>query len=111
QYISALLLIAPRLKSGLELTLKGDITSVPYINMTLDLIKQIGVETSFEDNIIKVSPLESVKVQQKTLTVESDWSSASYFYSIVALSPIGTEISLSSYKKDSLQGDSVLARI
>ena len=111
QYISALLLIAPKLKNGLELTLEGEITSVPYINMTLNLLKQIGVETSFENNKIKVSPLENLDAKQKALTVESDWSSASYFYSIVALSPVGTEITLSSYKKDSLQGDSVLADI
>lgn len=111
QYISALLLIAPKLKNGLELSLEGEITSVPYINMTLDLLNQIGVETCFENNIIKVSPLQSLNAQHKALTVESDWSSASYFYSIVALSPVGTEIILSSYKKDSLQGDSVLAKI
>ena len=111
QYISALLLIAPKLKNGLELSLEGEITSVPYINMTLDLLNQIGVETSFENNKIKVSPLQNLKSDQKILTVESDWSSASYFYSIVALSPVGTEITLSSYKKDSLQGDSVLAKI
>ncbi|MGC1631607.1 MAG: 3-phosphoshikimate 1-carboxyvinyltransferase [Gelidibacter sp.] len=111
QYISALLLIAPRLKNGLELTLEGEITSVPYINMTLDLLNQIGVETSFENNKIKVNPLKSLSAHQKALTVESDWSSASYFYSIVALAPVGTEITLSSYKKDSLQGDSVLATI
>ncbi len=111
QYISALLLIAPKLKNGLELNLKGEITSVPYINMTLDLLNQIGVKTTFENNKIEVSPLESLSPHQKTLTVESDWSSASYFYSIVALSPVGTELTLSSYKKDSLQGDSVLANI
>lgn len=111
QYISALLLIAPKLKNGLELTLEGEITSVPYINMTLDLLNQIGVKTSFNTNKIKISPLANLRVQQKALTVESDWSSASYFYSIVALSPVGTKITLSSYKKDSLQGDSVLSEI
>lgn len=111
QYISALLLIAPKLKNGLELTLEGKITSVPYINMTLDLLNQIGVATTFENNIIKVSPLKSLDEKQKTLIVESDWSSASYFYSIVGLSPVGTEITLSSYKRNSLQGDSVLADI
>src|SRR5690606_42004585 len=84
QYISALLLIAPKLKNGLQLTLEGEITSFPYINMTLDLLNQIGVKTSFENNKIKVSPLKSLNVHQKPLTVESDWSSASYFYSIVA---------------------------
>ncbi|RXJ44585.1 3-phosphoshikimate 1-carboxyvinyltransferase [Gelidibacter gilvus] len=111
QYISALLLIAPKLKNGLELTLEGEITSVPYINMTLDLLDQIGVKTSFENNKINISPLETLNAHQQPLTVESDWSSASYFYSIVALSPVGTEITLSSYKKDSLQGDSVLSEI
>jgi 3-phosphoshikimate 1-carboxyvinyltransferase len=110
QYISALLLIAPKLKNGLELTLEGDITSVPYINMTLDLLSQIGVNTEFFDNIITVHPKTS-KSDLQTLIVESDWSSASYFYSIVALSPIGTEIKLSSYKQNSLQGDSVLVDI
>ncbi|TDU43895.1 3-phosphoshikimate 1-carboxyvinyltransferase [Gelidibacter sediminis] len=111
QYISALLLIAPKLKNGLELTLEGEITSVPYINMTLNLLNQIGVKTTFENNIITVHPLEKLNQQQQVLTVESDWSSVSYFYSIVALSPVGTKINLSYYKKDSLQGDSVLASI
>lgn len=110
QYISALLLIAPKLKNGLELTLEGKITSVPYINMTLDLLNQIGVKTDFTENIITVKP-KSSKSDSQILVVESDWSSASYFYSIVALSPIGTQITLSSYKQNSLQGDSALVSI
>lgn len=110
QYISALLLIAPKLEQGLELTLNGEITSIPYINMTLNLLNQIGVETSFKNNVITVNPLKEVS-GDKTIVVESDWSSASYFYSIVALSPIGTQVELSSYKQDSLQGDSVLAEL
>ncbi len=109
QYISALLLIASKLENGLELTLDGEITSVPYIKMTLSLLHEIGVQSSFEKNTITVKPLNSQP--SKTLTVESDWSSASYFYSIVALSEIGTEITLSSYKEDSLQGDSALMTI
>ncbi|WP_033961118.1 3-phosphoshikimate 1-carboxyvinyltransferase [Psychroserpens jangbogonensis] len=110
QYISALLLIAPKLKNGLEVTLEGEITSVPYINMTLDLLNQIDVKTDFTDNVITVFPKTS-KSESQTLVVESDWSSASYFYSIVALSPIGTQITLASYKQDSLQGDSALVSI
>jgi 3-phosphoshikimate 1-carboxyvinyltransferase len=110
QYISALLLIASRLKNGLELTLKGKITSIPYINMTLDLLNQVGIQTTFEDQVITVKPKQDA-LKTNHLTVESDWSSASYFYSIVALSPIGTEVGLSSYKEKSLQGDSVLADI
>ena len=110
QYISALLLIAPKLEHGIVLTLEGKVTSVPYINMTLDLLNQIGVQTYFNENVIKIDPMPTLEKAQ-TLTVESDWSSASYFYSIVALSPVGTEIKISSYKKESLQGDSVLVDI
>ncbi|HET8735614.1 MAG TPA: 3-phosphoshikimate 1-carboxyvinyltransferase [Pricia sp.] len=109
QYISSLLLIAPTLENGLELELVGKITSIPYIKMTLGLLSQLGIENSFEGNQIKVSP--KIKVEPTTLLVESDWSSASYYYSILALCEIGSEIKLSSYKKNSLQGDSVLAEI
>jgi len=109
QYISALLLIATSLSEGLTVELLGEITSIPYIKMTLSLLNQIGIETSFEGQTIQVKPLQNSK--QQDLLVESDWSSASYFYSIIALSDIGSEIRLSSYKKQSLQGDAVLADI
>lgn len=109
QYISSLLLIAPSLENGLELELIGTITSVPYIKMTLALLAQIGVASSFNGNLITVAPLSSIA--DSNLIVESDWSSASYFYSIVALAEIGSQITLSAYKKDSLQGDSILSRI
>tara|TARA_B100001750_G_scaffold214976_1_gene198618 strand:- start:120685 stop:121917 length:1233 start_codon:yes stop_codon:yes gene_type:complete len=109
QYISSLLLTAPSLENGLELDLVGKITSVPYIKMTLALLSQIGVQNEFEDNTIKVWP--KTDVANISLVVESDWSSASYFYSIVALSDVGSSITLSAYKEDSLQGDSVLATI
>ncbi|WP_047548014.1 3-phosphoshikimate 1-carboxyvinyltransferase [Psychroserpens sp. Hel_I_66] len=110
QYISALILIASRLENGLILTLEGEMTSVPYINMTLDLLRQVAIETTFNEQVIEVKPKKE-SLKNKKLTVESDWSSASYFYSIVALSPVDTQIELSSYKKESLQGDSVLAEI
>lgn len=109
QYISALLLIAPSLENGLELELIGKITSVPYIKMTLALLEQIGVKTAFQGNKISIAPKPAV--EEATLVVESDWSSASYFYSITAMCKVGTEIELSSYKQSSLQGDSVLAKI
>ncbi|REE08050.1 3-phosphoshikimate 1-carboxyvinyltransferase [Winogradskyella pacifica] len=110
QYISALLLIASKFEKGLELTLEGKITSVPYINMTLSLLNSVGVETSFVENIITVKP-NTTDIEPQTLTVESDWSSASYFYGLIALSDVGTEITIGSYKSESLQGDSVLADI
>lgn len=109
QYISALMLIASNLQNGLEIELLGKITSVPYIKMTLKLLNEVGVDASFIDNKIFVNPF--VNSISKNIVVESDWSSASYFYSIVSLADIGTEIILSSYKKDSLQGDSCLAEI
>ena len=110
QYISALLLIAPKLKKGLKLKLKGAVTSIPYIKMTLDLLNQIGINTNFEDNVIRIKPF-SKKLKSNELLVESDWSSASYFYSLIALSEVGTELHLSSYKANSLQGDSALVYI
>ena len=106
QYISALLLIAPTLENGLTLRLEGKITSTPYINMTLSLLNDLGVQTSFDSDTITVSPLH--QFVPKTFVIESDWSSASYFYSIVALSPVGTQIAISAYKSTSLQGDAVL---
>lgn len=111
QYISALLLIASKLENGLELSLEGEITSVPYIKMTLSLLDEIGVQSSFLGHTVLVKPTTNNQQPTTQLTVESDWSSASYFYSIIALSDIGTEITLSSYKEHSLQGDSALATI
>ena len=109
QYISALLLIAPTLENGLTLHLEGEITSTPYIKMTLSLLNELGVQTSFEINTITVFPFR--QLTSKTFVVESDWSSASYFYSIVALSPVGTQIAISAYKSTSLQGDAILQKI
>ena len=87
----------------------GKITSVPYIKMTLSLLTQLGIDNKFEGNFITVYPKKTIHKQ--TVVVESDWSSASYFYSIIALSEIGSEIQLTAYKKESLQGDSCLAEI
>lgn len=106
QYISALLLIAPFLEEGLALELVGTITSMPYIEMSLAVLQQFGVPTSFEGNLIKVSSIKQINHQE--FVIESDWSSASYYYAMVALSPLGTSLQLASYKLPSLQGDSQL---
>jgi 3-phosphoshikimate 1-carboxyvinyltransferase len=108
QYISALLLVAPKLENGIELTLVGEITSIPYIKMTLALLNDLDIQTSFVGNVITVHPKK--EVESKVMTVESDWSSASYFFSLVALAESAT-VSLSSYKETSLQGDSALVEI
>lgn len=111
QYITALLLIAAKLENGLELTLEGEITSRPYIEMTLSLLNQVGIKNRFEGNVITVLPKPEIAALASKVVVESDWSSASYFYSIAALANEDISISLSSYKKGSLQGDSALAAI
>ena len=108
QYISALLLVAPKLENGIEITLVGEITSIPYIKMTLALLNDLDIKTSFEGNVITVYPKQ--EVESKVMTVESDWSSASYFFSLAALAE-SASVSLTSYKETSLQGDSGLVEI
>ncbi|MGB5698533.1 3-phosphoshikimate 1-carboxyvinyltransferase [Muriicola sp.] len=109
QYISALLLIAASLPNGLVIELLGKITSVPYINMTLSLLETLGIQTAFIGNTIEVHPTKTARSTK--VVVESDWSSVSYFYSIVALSDPGTHLEITSYTPDSLQGDRILAQI
>jgi len=108
QYISALMLIGASLPEGLTINLEGQVTSTPYILMTLEMLQRSGIQGSFEDNIIRIEACAAVS--PKTIPVESDWSSASYFYSLVALSD-SAEITISNYKKESLQGDSSLVKL
>ncbi|AZA80980.1 3-phosphoshikimate 1-carboxyvinyltransferase [Chryseobacterium lactis] len=110
QFITSLLLIAGKLENGLEIHLVGEVTSRSYIEMTLDILTKFGIKNSFEGNTIKVEPFHPDH-QSSTVSyeVESDWSSASYFYSICAL---GREtIYLKSFYKESTQGDSAIAKI
>ena len=109
QYISALMLIAPSLENGLEIELLNEVTSRPYLEMTLCLLDELSISTEWHENKIRISP--KLQIEDAKITIESDWSSASYFYSLVALSEVGANITLSSYKKDSLQGDSCLVEI
>ncbi len=104
QYISALLMIAPSLPEGLVLELTGKIGSKPYIQMTINLMKHFGVEADWVDNLISIKP-QSYSTQN--YTIEADWSGASYWYSIAALSE-NAEIELVGLRKNSNQGDSVL---
>lgn len=108
QYISALMLIAPSLPNGLEIFLEGKVTSTPYIRMTLSLLREAGFEGSFKEKRIKIPPRKVIP--EITVPVESDWSSASYFYSIAALSA-KARIELACFKENSHQGDRVIAEI
>ncbi|MCB0466874.1 MAG: 3-phosphoshikimate 1-carboxyvinyltransferase [Aequorivita sp.] len=108
QYISALMLIAPMLPAGLKISLEGKTTSLPYIEMTLQLLKNIGVTGNFSGNSIEISYTESG--EDVHMVVESDWSSASYFYSLVALSE-NLQVTLGSFSEESFQGDAALAQL
>ncbi len=109
QYITALMLIAPRLEGGLRIILEQTVTSAPYIAMTLGLLSKAGISASQKDSIIEILPQQILP--QQTITVEPDWSSASYFYSAVALSELNASIRLKNFRTDSLQGDRNLAVI
>ena len=109
QYISSLLLIAPKISGGLKIQLTGRETSKPYIDMTVSLLKKLGVEITTTDNQISICELQ--KIESKKHYIESDWSSASYFYSVVALAKIGFSLKLSKFSFKSLQGDSKVADI
>jgi 3-phosphoshikimate 1-carboxyvinyltransferase len=108
QYISALMLIASSLKNGLVISLEGSVTSRPYIEMTSSILNRVGIKSSFKENKISI---QSVKLLEKSIQkVESDWSSLSYFYSIVALSKY-SELNIGSYNINSIQGDKKLVEI
>ena len=103
QYISALMLIAPSLDNGLVIELDGNITSRPYIDMTLSILNKLGIYAKFNDNTIIIKPKKDGIVNTE-YKVEADWSSVSYFFSIVALSK-NIELSFLNFRKDSFQGD------
>ena len=107
QYISALLMIAPLMEKGLTLHLQGKVISKPYIHLTLQLMKQYGVESEWVGSTIKVAPQS---YRPLPYTVESDWSAASYWYEMMALSQ-QAEIELKGLFKESLQGDAAGAKL
>lgn len=107
QYISAILMVAPTMKEGLILELSGNIVSVPYIRMTLGMMREMGIESEWEGNIIKVKPQQYVK---SDYVVEADWSASSYWYEMAALSK-QCQIQLPYLREVSFQGDSAVSRI
>lgn len=119
QFITALILIAPALENGLEIKIKNEIVSWSYILMTIDLLKQVGINIMIQDERQKTQDLKLIINKSKSLiynpeylifSIESDWSSASYWFSIVALSK-NAEITLIGLTENSSQGDSVLTKI
>lgn len=108
QYITALLLNAANLPNGLKIHFQSELTSRPYVEMTKQQLESLGIKVEWLNNGIQVYPKKSISPQQ--VLVESDWSSASYWFSMLALSE-SSEIELSSYKNQSLQGDASLKQI
>lgn len=109
QYITSLMLIGSSLPNGLEIELEGSITSAPYIKMTLSVLQSLGIKAEFNNKTISIPTTK--KLTTDNFVVESDWSSASYYYSLMALSEINTQLTLSYFKQNSLQGDSILTEI
>lgn len=110
QYISALLMIAPRLPHGLVLELTGEIGSKPYIEMTLAQMKYFGIAYQADWNAQTIT-VPAGSYTPKPYTIESDWSGASYWYSTLALAPEGSTLELLGLKQESLQGDSAIVQI
>lgn len=108
QYISALLMLAPLMEQGLQLHIEGTPLSRPYIQLTLALMEQYGVHTSWEGDTISIRPQTYLPTP---FTVESDWSAASYWYELMALSPHGGDFLLKGLQANSLQGDAAVAKM
>lgn len=108
QYISALMLIASKFENGLKIYLSNKITSISYIKMTLKVLKKLGINVLWNQNIIYI---KNRKFKKKIkLIIESDWSSASYYYSLVALSKTA-DLNLKFFNKKNIQGDSIISNI
>ncbi len=107
QYISSLMMIGPCLEGGLVINLEGDLVSRPYLQMTVDIMRYFGAEVEWKDNSLHIG---NKKYEAKPFSVEADWSAASYYYAIAALSK-EARITLKGLHADSLQGDAQIARM
>ncbi len=107
QFLSAILLISPYLKKGIEMEIVGELYSAPYLNMTIQLMRQSGAIVLTEANLISVQPGAYSKVPPR---IESDWSAAAFFYELMALCK-GGSLQLPGLRENSLQGDAASIRI
>ena len=108
QYISSLLLIAPLLEKGIEINIEEPFYSRPYVNMTLNLMNSFGIKSEVKGNKINIKNQE---FSSGSYIVESDWSAASYWYSILSISDNINNLTLQGLKKKSNQGDSVISEL
>jgi 3-phosphoshikimate 1-carboxyvinyltransferase len=111
QFISAILMISPLLPAGIALQITGSLGSKPYIEMTLAQMSQFGIQASVDWNKGLID-IPAQKYSAAPFAVESDWSGASYWYSMVALSPfVDSSLELLGLKENSLQGDAAIRDI
>jgi 3-phosphoshikimate 1-carboxyvinyltransferase len=108
QYISSLMMAAPTLPQGLTISLTNTISSLPYLEMTWDLMKQAGIDGTFKNNLIVIPNQDYVP---GILKVESDWSAAGYWFAMAALSPSGSSVFLPGLRKNSIQGDARIGEL
>jgi 3-phosphoshikimate 1-carboxyvinyltransferase len=109
QYISALMMAGPILPNGIKIILKGDtVASWPYLELTWNLMERLGIKGTFNKSWIYIPNQEFQKI---SLFIESDWSAAAYWYSFLAVSPIGTALTLNGLFENSFQGDSAIQSI
>jgi len=101
QFITSILLIAPTLKNGIELKIKGELVSKSYLEMTLNLMSEFGIKSSWKNNIIKIPSQNYLPIDY---TVEADWSAASFWFEIASLSE-SCRIKLNGLNQNSIQGD------
>lgn len=109
QFISALVLIAPSLAQDLSIVLRGKLTSRPYLQLTLDLMHEMGAAYSWEGNTIKIKA-KPYQPKNKSFSVEADWSSASYWYAFAALNK-DADMYIEGLQRDSLQGDCCIVEL
>ncbi|MDC3258407.1 3-phosphoshikimate 1-carboxyvinyltransferase, partial [Flavobacteriales bacterium] len=107
QFITSILLVGPILKKGLKLKIKGNLVSKSYVKMTLNLLKEFGIKCIWKENIIEIKPQKYIG---KTKTVEADWSAASFWFEIAALSKKCNICLVGLYEK-SIQGDKLSMQI
>ena len=108
QYISSLLLIAPILKNGIKIKIVEPFYSKPYVEMTLSLMKNFGIKYKWNKNKIKIT---NQKYLSGSYKIESDWSAASYWYSIISINDHIKTLKLIGLRKNSFQGDKIIADI
>ena len=111
QFISALCLIGPRLAGDCSIILKGKMNSLPYIEMTLNIMRECGVRVDFDQHLQTINIKEQDYILPAEYQVEADWSAAAFYYSIINCAELGSDLHLRGLMRESLQGDAKIVEI